>query len=840
MYAIQYRDMLINREYEMEMLENIWKNSELKGNLVLFVGPQGSGKYTIVKEFANRKKIKFMHYRCDKVEVNIPLGTIRRFLDVYYPNISLRRNVESEKLFDKILRKLEDGKKKIIYFGRLDYADDISLKFFTYFALNPVKGVMLITSYPPGMERREMNEILERLVIEELANIVIVDNLSKEDVEKYLRGKNLKKEEIEKIYKVTEGNLLHINFILKYYEKKGKIKYFKNINDAVTENYKILDIVERNILQIGSVMGNLFFKEVIEDVIGKDIDKELKKLEKDGWIEAFSKRYGSKTYEGYTFVHDAFSSAIYSCIEEKIKKEIHDKIGRSIEKRKIFVDWERVYELANHYSIAENLKKSIYYIDKVANFAFTQKDYHSSVYYLKKYEKFLNSLNDDLKRIWMYHILSQSLKKLGKIEESLLYEDKIIGFSIIKKAEIYRLKGDFKESIKLAKMVRGIDDSYLEMLSYKIEGNSLRRMGLYQRALKSFKKNLELAKNLKNDREVALAYKNMGNVYLSMMDIIKGEKYYMEAMKIFQRIRDLEGISAIYNNMGIVYSNRGIPEKAKEYYQKSLEIDKNLRNFESMGTAYNNIGTIYEELGDTYEAMESYRKSMEYNLLIGSMDGLEYAYSNLASLSTESGKFKEAMGYCKKEIDMGEKIGSVKFRISGYIQMANICYFIGKYEDGIEYAKKAMSIGKKYEDYYDSVDSNYYIAKIYYVLGYTEKCEKYVTKAIEIYRNLGFEDRASHLYSLLAKCKGSKIFEKMEKIVKIYTPMDECEILMAKAIVYAKEGKESRKYYEKVVEKLKNLKKFATLSKFMEEYGKIVGDEKIINEVRRIEKNFEY
>ena len=120
------------------------------------------------------------------------------------------------------------------------------------------------------------------------------------------------------------------------------------------------------------------------------------------------------------------------------------------------------------------------------------------------------------------------------------------------------------------------------------------------------------------------------------------------------------------------------------------------------------------------------------------------------------------------------------------------------------------------------------------------KCVKWAEKALEYYKKMGIEDRASHIYSLLTRCKGKKVMEEMERVVKIYFPDDEHQIWMAKIITMAKEDKDHWAYLDRLIDGLKRENSMATLVDFLEEYYRITGYEEIRQEAEKIKEKFEY
>ena len=827
--------MFVSRKEELEKIAKTWERAKKEGRLLIMVGPLGSGKNTLLKEFSKITGANILYYRCEEDEEYIPLGTLRRFGLVYFPQL-LKRRAEMYTTFSKILSKLQEKTPLIMHFRYINYSDSLSLKFLQYFALKKPKGILLVISYPVKGERRELNEILEKLIMEDYADILIVSNLTEKGVEEYTERQKIKAV-TDEIYKVTEGNLSFLELWVKCF-KENKIE-IKDVNEGFKCVYSALTDRERDLLSIGATMGNLFWITAIEDIMG-DVSKELEELEKLQIIHKFSNIYGTQIYQGYVFIQPDFRKYVYSIIDENKRKRYHKVVAKLIEQRKIHVGWERTYELAKHYVMAD-APESIPYLKNCIRTSIKEHDYASALHHLDFIERYLNSYNENAARVEMYYHFIKSFQKLGDKDNSMKYINKLENFSILQKAWTYRTTGEFNESINLCKRIRqNAKDEYIQMRTYGIEADCKRRLGLYKQALNIQMKHVKMAEKLKNYYEIATGYKNIGNIKMDMMKYEEAKTYYKKSLDIFKDIKNMRGISAIYNNMGIFYSDTMRKEKALNYYKKSLNIDEQINDYEGMATAYNNIGTIYEALGDFYNALDAYRKSVKYNIIAGNNDGLNYAYGNMASLLMEAGKFRDAMEYVDKELKIAEKNGSVRFIISGNITKARLYQFIGKYAESVTFAKNAIKVGNNYKDYYNPIDAYYYLAKSYYYMGKEEECINYAEKALEMYKNIGIEDRSSHIYSLMSRYKGKEILKEMEKVIKIYSPEDEYEIWMAKIITYAKEGKEHWAYLEKVIESLKKLNRLATLVDFLEEYYKITGYENIKEEIDRIKKNFVY
>ncbi len=826
--------MQIRRHSELKKLDEIWKKSLKKGRILVLVGPDGSGKTHLVKDFARNVKANILYYRSEPGEEHMPLVTIRRFASIYFPEV-IRGRISANSLFERIFEAIKESAPVIVYFRDVNYSDPLSIKFFQHFSLDSQPGVLLVLSYPMG-EEKKLDYELEKIILGENADILEVDNLNKEQTEEYLREYGMEKYARE-FYKISKGNISSLELLVECH-KIGKS--VKSVSAGLRCIYRSLSKEEKRIVKAGAVIGNMFPEDLIGDVLGKLNKKAIESLIEKDIIREFLETYRSGIYRGYVFMRRDFKGFVYENINDEERKELHEKVAQAIEKRKVYPEWERIFSLTHHYSMSENMKKTIKYTKRCIEISQETRDYDSSLYYLLLLEKFLNRENDDFTRSWLYYSVMHAAENAGKPEISTEYGDKLNVFANIEKARTYNTVGEYKKAISICNRALKCKDEYLKMIAYEIMADSQRKLGFYREALKTQKKHIEHAERIKNELEIAIGYKNLGNILLSMMNYEEAEQYYWKAMKIFRKLKNTMGIASVYNNLGIIYNDWGKSKKALEYYKKSISLYEKIRNYDGIATAYNNLGTAYENLGDFNNAIEAYRRSIDYNTILGDIDGLNYGYSNMANILTEYGDFRSAWNYAQRELKIAEKIGSIKFRISANITLATICYFTGRYEEGIKYAKKAIRIGSKRKNYFDSADAYYYIAKIHYAQGKEEECVKWAEKALEYYKKMGIEDRASHIYSLLTRCKGEKTMEEMERVVKIYFPDDEYYIWMAKIITLAKKEEEHWAYFDRLIEGLKSVNNLATLVDFLEEYYRITGYEDIKKEAKKIKENSTY
>jgi len=134
-----------------------------------------------------------------------------------------------------------------------------------------------------------------------------------------------------------------------------KIGLPTKIKDIILLRVAKLDVEQRELLDIASVIGTKFDPDLIAKVLAKDRDKVIQAL------NAINKANMLVICEGtlYRFDHAKSRDAVYDELSVDQKKLYHNQIGEKIESAS--QPYLQVSDLAYHYSQAENKEKAIKY-----------------------------------------------------------------------------------------------------------------------------------------------------------------------------------------------------------------------------------------------------------------------------------------------------------------------------------------------------------------------------------------------------------------------------------------------------------------------------------------------
>ncbi|MEK7713617.1 MAG: tetratricopeptide repeat protein, partial [Deltaproteobacteria bacterium] len=220
------------------------------------------------------------------------------------------------------------------------------------------------------------------------------------------------------------------------------------------------------------------------------------------------------------------------------------------------------------------------------------------IYYLR-----LSSLDESMK--WYKEALAV-FKGLGNSEKSarVLLD---IGLVYEQGGEYESAKANYLEGIKIAEEIndRGIYSRGTLYLA-----NVAWRTGDYQEVFKYQRIALEVAIELKDRKQEAMAHNLAGLTYMNLGMLEKALEALSKSLSISTETGDKLDAAAAYNNIGIVQRELGNLDKSVESFRNALAIDTELKTKWGMAYDMRNLGISYERVGRLDDAMLNLRSSL--------------------------------------------------------------------------------------------------------------------------------------------------------------------------------------------------------------------------------------
>ncbi|MEO0130053.1 MAG: adenylate/guanylate cyclase domain-containing protein, partial [candidate division WOR-3 bacterium] len=315
---------------------------------------------------------------------------------------------------------------------------------------------------------------------------------------------NIPEEFKDKILKKAEGNPFYLEEIIRALIDTGCLKLdagvwrlSSDVNDIEipdTVQAVIISRIDRlepelkQILQIASVIGRIFYRQVLQPVSKIDdllLTLHLATLEELEYIKE------SKTEDeiSYIFRHPLLQEVIYNNILRKKRKELHNSVAECIEK--LFA--ERINDfcdlLSQQFYLAENWDKALTYSIKSAEKAKRLYLNKQAIELYERAEECAEMINNTVKKIYCIKEKSEILNLIGETKSAL--------DEIGKGIELSRNIMDKKSE---ADCLIAISDIYANL-------------SRYEDMLDSASKALSIYKTINDKRGEAESLNNMGYAY---------------------------------------------------------------------------------------------------------------------------------------------------------------------------------------------------------------------------------------------------------------------------------------------------------------------------------------
>jgi tetratricopeptide (TPR) repeat protein len=476
------------------------------------------------------------------------------------------------------------------------------------------------------------------------------------------------------------------------------------IHDVIMARVDKLPEAAKAVLQTSSVVGREFSHDLIMRVTGLPEQKLLSQLSVLKDSELLYER-GIYPQSSYIFKHALTQEVTYDSLLLKIRREVHEKIGRAIEK--IYSErLEEFYEmLAYHYSRSENSEKAYQYLN------------------LSGEKAIRNYSNWDAFRYYKEAI--KVLSQLGEIEES--------------KGEQIRIH--LQISIPIARL--GYPEDSLEILQ---EGE-------------------RLAKDLGETKSLATFYSRLCHYYTikggdPVLGIEYGEKCFEEA----ERIQDIELMAPIACDLCPAYMVSGQFLKVIDMAPNVLALlEKTRRESDFFSTRYNvysvlntYCGMAFAVLGDPEEGKTLCEKGLPYSLEVNDLYGLGVLICFQSFISYFTGDGKRTIEQAQESIKYLQKgqgflmLGlSWSFLGAGYL-------LLGEYETALKHIKNGLKIQKEQGvPFYVSM-SYWLLSEVHFASNDLKKAQSCIEQALRLSQKCGEKFIEGISWAFLGKILGKR------------------------------------------------------------------------------------
>lgn len=258
----------------------------------------------------------------------------------------------------------------------------------------------------------------------------------------------------------------------------------------------------------------------------------------------------------------------------------------------------------------------------------------------------------------------------------------------------------------------------------------------YNKAYDIFSECLKVAKDMKDERAIALAMFNLGNINLFQYKTDAAIKYYDDALKIVRKYDDKYNEIKILRNIGGSYYWDGNFKQAEHYFSESRVLSAILGDIQGEGESLNNLGSLYLAKRDYRSAMDTYIESRDIfekienkSEMVNSLIGISYSSMGL-------GKIESALIYADASLQAAKEISDKRNEIYSLSFIGEINYSIGNYADAIDIFLNVSKLTSNIDETYYSGISYQYLGQLMHQKELYEESYKYYELANSVWTKL--------------------------------------------------------------------------------------------------------
>lgn len=276
-----------------------------------------------------------------------------------------------------------------------------------------------------------------------------------------------------------------------------------------------------------------------------------------------------------------------------------------------------------------------------------------------------------------------------------------IALSHFQYSVLHRLAGDYDEAIKdltaYQNYVEKVKDTANWIFSYYEKGVIYSQQGDLQASLEQFYAANNLSEAVGNDDMVATSFNSIGLVYNDLGRYQDAEISFKKALEVNKNLGvESEHLGDVLNGLASSFKNQKKYNEAIEYFDKAITVYKKNESEFGIAIASYNKALTYVEQKRYKEALPLLRLAYEKQKVNGFNTELLLTISTLAKVNFELGNYKKSESLLEEGLNL--EIESKLATKDLFFELYKVYYKKGDY-------KKALGFHETYVKYKDSIYS---------------------------------------------------------------------------------------------------------------------------------------
>jgi predicted ATPase/class 3 adenylate cyclase len=535
-----------------------------------------------------------------------------------------------------------------------------------------------------------------------------------------------------------------------------------SVNRVIMSRIDRLDESSRNVLRVASVIGQEFAHWLLSAIYpyrrGEgELVERLNELSQRELLQ------GPLSDLIYLFRHILTREVAYESLLYADRRQLHRRIGGSIEaqrKGQLTEYWE---VLAYHFALAEEWDKALHYHLAAGRKA---QDMYANEDAIHHYRQALDAaeqvLDSQDRQLVAHEHMSEVLATIGEYDRALEHNYAAIALVIAvctsadeiarrladlccKTAAIHEKKSSYNTAFNWLRggliAIEGIDAVEAARI-YLLGAGVYQRQGNHEEAINWCQKSLSVAGQI-NTQEGQLtmghAYYNLGGIYNRRGDLELSIQFCRQSLQVYEQIGDIVGQSHAHNNLGNAYFDRGGRgdwKQGTDHYLQALEIRRKIGDVYGQAMSALNLGQAFLDQGDLEQADSYFRESLEMWQELESAYAIALLHNNMGAVALRQNDPEKALELFQRSLDQFQEIGAGDFVPEVCRHMAEAWLVQDRLDEALEYAQRSLSQAREQEMLLEEGITRRVLGQVYLAQGNLELARQQLEQSHRILQEL--------------------------------------------------------------------------------------------------------
>jgi tetratricopeptide (TPR) repeat protein len=274
-------------------------------------------------------------------------------------------------------------------------------------------------------------------------------------------------------------------------------------------------------------------------------------------------------------------------------------------------------------------------------------------------------------------------------------------------------------------------------------------IGDFEAALGAFERMLRLSWVAASKTTAAAAFNKMGRVWRRKGDLKLSLEYLQRGLELFRGANDARGVASSLDDIGRALHMLGRYDEAEAKITEALARHTKDGDQRAIATSLSRLGNVHQDRGHYESAFECHRDALEIRKAMGDRWGQVVARNNVAALSFELGELADARAGWLAALPEAEAIGALPLSALILTNLGELALTDYKIDEARSRLENALEIIEDIEDRGLEAVCCRHLAALEKTQGNTAAARELAERALSVAQAAGLREQEAQAYMTL-------------------------------------------------------------------------------------------